>query len=145
MGDVIRKLETARFCRTLGTLLASGVPLLQALNNCQGGHQQPGHRRRRRCGHQGGQGGKGHFCSPCPGRAYFRHSALSMIKVGEETGQLDQMLIRIAVTYEKSLRQAVKRFMAFLEPVMILIMGLIIGFIVISMLLAIFSISELPF
>jgi general secretion pathway protein F len=55
------------------------------------------------------------------------------------------MLIRIAVSYEKSLRQAVKRFMGFLEPALILIMGLVIGFIVISVLLAIFSITEIPF
>lgn len=67
-----------------------------------------------------------------------------MIKVGEETGTLDQMLIQVAVIYEKSLKQAVKRFMSLLEPIMILIMGLIIGFIVISMLLAIFSISDIP-
>ena len=67
-----------------------------------------------------------------------------MIKVGEETGTLDQMLLQVAVTYEKSLKQAVKRFMSLLEPVMILVMGLIIGFIVISMLLAVFSISDIP-
>lgn len=67
-----------------------------------------------------------------------------MIKVGEETGTLDQMLLRVAVTYEKSMKQAVKRFMSLLEPVMILIMGLVIGFIVISMLLAVFSISDIP-
>ena len=68
-----------------------------------------------------------------------------MIKVGEETGQLDTMLLKVATTYEKSLREAVKRFLSLLEPLMILTMGLIIGFIVISMLLAIFSITELPF
>ena len=54
------------------------------------------------------------------------------------------MLLRVAVTYEKSLKQAVKRFMSLLEPVMILIMGLIIGFIVVSMLMAIFSITDVP-
>ncbi len=67
-----------------------------------------------------------------------------MIAVGEESGQLESMLIRIAVTYEKGLRQAVKRLMAVLEPLLILFMGLIIGFVVISMLLAIFSISDIP-
>ena len=54
------------------------------------------------------------------------------------------MLIRVAVVYEKSLKQAVKRFMAILEPVMILVLGLVIGFIVVSMLLAVFSISDIP-
>jgi general secretion pathway protein F len=54
------------------------------------------------------------------------------------------MLIKVASIYEKSLKQAVKRFMSLLEPAMILAMGLIIGFIVVSMLLAIFSISDIP-
>jgi general secretion pathway protein F len=144
MGDVIIKLETARFCRTLGTLLASGVSLLQALNNA-----------REVIGNQviasaieavskGAKEGKG-ISGPLAQAGIFPPLALSMIKVGEETGQLEPMLIRIAVTYEKSLRQAIKRFMGFLEPVLILMMGLVIGFIVISVLLAIFSITEMPF
>jgi len=70
--------------------------------------------------------------------------ALSMIQVGEETGQLDGMLLKVAATYEKSLREAVKRFISFLEPAIILGMGLIIGFIVVSMLMAVFSITDLP-
>jgi len=70
--------------------------------------------------------------------------ALSMIKVGEETGKLNEMLTRVAIIYEKSLREAIKRFVSFLEPAMILIMGLVIGFIVVSMLMAIFSITDLP-
>lgn len=144
MGDVIIKLETARFCKTLGTLLASGVPLLQALNNAG---EIIGNRAVAAavdCVSRGAKEGKG-ISFPLSQTNVFPQLALSMIKVGEETGQLDQMLIRIAVTYEKSLRQAIKRFMAFLEPVLILIMGLVIGFIVVSVLLAIFSISELPF
>lgn len=68
-----------------------------------------------------------------------------MIKVGEETGQLDNMLMKVASTYEKSLNVAIKRFMSLLEPVMIAGLGIIIAFIIISMLLPIFSILELPF
>lgn len=68
-----------------------------------------------------------------------------MMKVGEETGQLDEMLLKVATAYEKSLREAVKRFMSILEPAIILGMGLVIGFIVISMLVAVFSITDLPF
>ncbi len=68
-----------------------------------------------------------------------------MIQVGEETGQLDDMLIKVANTYEKSLNIAIKRFVSLLEPAMILFMGLLIGFIIVSMLMAIFSITELPF
>ena len=67
-----------------------------------------------------------------------------MIKVGEETSQLNTMLTKVAVIYEKSLRESIKRFVSFLEPALILLMGLVIGFIVVSMLMAIFSITDLP-
>ncbi len=143
VGDVARRLETARFCRTLGTLLRSGVPLLQALTNAK-----------EVIGNQviasaidtvssGTKEGKG-IAIPLSQANVFPPLALSMIKVGEETGQLDTMLLKVATTYEKSLREALKRFLGLLEPLMILTMGLIIGFIVISMLMAIFSITELP-
>ena len=143
MEDVIRKLETARFCRTLGTLLASGVPLLQALNNAR---EVIGNRVIAvavEAVSKGAKEGRG-VSEPLSRAGVFPPLAISMIKVGEETGTLDQMLIRVAHMYEKSLKQAVKRFMSLLEPIMILVMGLIIGFIVISMLLAVFSISDIP-
>jgi len=143
MDDVIRKLETARFCRTLGTLLAGGVSLLQALNNARdviGNRVIAGAIEAVSRGAKEGRGVSG----PLSKAGVFPPMALSMIKVGEETGTLDQMLLRVAVIYEKSLKQAVKRFMALLEPIMILAIGLIIGFIVISMLLAVFSISDIP-
>jgi len=143
MKDLIVKLETARFCRTLGTLLVSGVPLLQALNNSR---EVIGNRvvaQSIEAVSKGAKEGKG-ISAPLSRAGVFPPLALSMIKVGEETGQLDRMLIKIAVTYERILKQAVKRFMAILEPVMIMVMGLIIGFIVIAMLLAVFSIADLP-
>jgi general secretion pathway protein F len=92
----------------------------------------------------GAKEGKG-ITVPLSQTNVFPQLALSMIKVGEETGQLDTMLMKVAQTYEKSLNVAIKRFVSLLEPVMILIMGLLIAFIVISMLLAIFSITDLPF
>lgn len=143
MKDLIIKLETARFCRTLGTLLVSGVPLLQALNNAREVIGNSIVASSIEAVSKGAKEGKG-ISAPLSRAGVFPPLALSMIKVGEETGQLDQMLIKIAVTYEKILKQAVKRFMTILEPIMILAMGLIIGFIVISMLLAVFSIADLP-
>jgi general secretion pathway protein F len=68
-----------------------------------------------------------------------------MITVGEETGKLDEMLIKVAENYEASLQTALKRFISLLEPAIILLMGSLVGFIVISMLLAIFSINEISF
>jgi len=144
MGEVIRKLETARFCRTLGTLLKSGVPLLQALNNARDVISNKVIASAIDAVSAGAKEGKG-IALPLSKANAFPPLALSMIKVGEETGQLDNMLLKVASTYEKSLNTAIKRFVSLLEPVMILIMGLFIGFIVISMLVAIFSITELPF
>jgi general secretion pathway protein F len=144
MGEVIRKLETARFCRTLGTLLRSGVPLLQALNNAKDVINNQVIASAIDAVSAGAKEGKG-IAIPLSSANVFPPLALSMIKVGEETGQLDNMLMKVASTYEKSLNVAIKRFVSLLEPAMILSMGLVIGFIVISMLMAIFSITELPF
>jgi general secretion pathway protein F len=143
MGDVIRKLETARFCRTLGTLLKSGVPLLQALNNARDVISNKVIASSIDTVSQGVKQGKG-IAVPLSNVQVFPPLALSMIMVGEETGQLDSMLMKVAQTYEKSLNTAIKRFVSLLEPVLIVGMGLIIGFIVFSMLMAIFSITELP-
>lgn len=144
MGDVIGKLETARFCRTFGTLLQSGISVLQALNNSRevignriiaAGVEPVA---------KGVKEGRG-IAAPLAEADIFPALAVSMIKVGEETGQLDTALLKVAGTYEKSLKGSVKRLMGLVEPAMILCMGLMIGFIVISMLLGIFSVMDLPF
>jgi general secretion pathway protein F len=144
MGEIIRKLETARFCRTLGTLIKSGVPLLQALKNSRDVISNQAIASALEAVSQGVKEGKG-MALPLAAAGVFPPLALSMIKVGEETGQLDTMLLKVAAAYEKSLRVSIKRFISFLEPAMILGMGLVIGFIVLSMLMAIFSITDLPF
>lgn len=79
------------------------------------------------------------------GEGLFPALALNMIKVGEETGQLEQMLLKVADNYEKSVRNILKRLINLLEPALILFMGIVVGFIVISMLLAVFSLNEVPF
>jgi general secretion pathway protein F len=75
----------------------------------------------------------------------FPPLAVHLISVGEETGKLDAMLIKVAESYEENVRNTIKRFVSLLEPLIILVMGAVVGFIVISMLLAIFSINEIPF
>jgi len=144
MEDVVRKLETARFCRTLGTLLKSGVSVLAALHNSKDVISNQVIASRIDAVLKGVKEGKG-IAGPLSEAKVLPPLALSMMKVGEETGQLDTMLIKVANAYEKSLREAVKRFMGILEPAIILGMGLLIGFIVISMLVAVFSITDLPF
>lgn len=142
--DIITKLETARFCRTLGTLLKSGVPLIQALNNSKEVINNQVIASAIDNVAKGAKEGKG-VSEPLMRANIFPELAMSMIKVGEETGQLDDMLLKVAITYEKSLRLTIKRFISLIEPLMILFMGLIIGFIVLAMLMAIFSITEIPF
>jgi general secretion pathway protein F len=143
VGDVIRKVETARFCRTLGTLLHSGVSLLQALTNSRDVVTNAVMAAAINKVSKGAKEGRG-IAAPLAEARVFPPLALSMIQVGEETGQLDTMLLKIAVTYEKSLKESIKRLIGFLEPAIILGMALIIGFIVIAMLMAIFSITDLP-
>jgi general secretion pathway protein F len=71
--------------------------------------------------------------------------AVHMIGVGEETGRLDEMLAKVAQTYEENVQTAMKRFISILEPLVIVIMGGVVFFIVVSILLAIFSINQIPF
>jgi len=144
LGDVILKLETARFCRTLGALLRSGVPLLQAVKNSKeiiGNFVVSSSLDRVTKEIKEGKG----IAKPLSDAHIFPELAMSMIKVGEETGKLDVMLIKIADTYEKSLKISIKRFISILEPSLIMVMGLLVGFIVISLLMAIFSITDIPF
>jgi general secretion pathway protein F len=74
----------------------------------------------------------------------FPALAVHMILVGEESGSMDEMLIQVAQIYDEEVEIAVKRMITLLEPAMILIMGLVVAFVVISMLTAIFSINDLP-
>ncbi|MDD4091630.1 MAG: type II secretion system F family protein [Smithellaceae bacterium] len=144
MGDIILKLETARFCRTLGALLRSGVPLLQAVKNAKdiiGNFAVSSALDQVTKEIKEGKG----ISKPLADANIFPELAMSMIKVGEETGQLDVMLIKVANTYEKSLKNSIKRFIGILEPALILGMAFIVGFIVISLLMAIFSITDIPF
>ena len=144
LRDIITKIETARFFRTLGTLLQSGVPLLQAMSNAKDVISNKVIASSIDSVSKGAREGKG-IAAPLVAAQVFPQLALSMVKVGEETGQLDTMLLKVAATYEKSLKASIKRLISFMEPAMILGMGVIIGFIVISMLTAIFSITDLPF
>ncbi len=144
VGDLVRKIEAARFSRTLGTLIRSGVPILQALalvkdiiGNRVIASTMDEIRERVQKGDR--------LSKSLSDTGFFPSLAIQMITVGEETGRLDEMLLKVAESYEKVVRALIKRFVSFLEPAMILIMGLLVGFIVISMLMAIFSINEIPF
>ena len=142
LGDLVRKFETARFSRTLSALIKGGVPLLEALGTVQG---VVGNRLLARAIGQVQlrvREGKG-MARPLSESGLFPALALNMIAVGEETGKLDAMLAEVASFYDQEVKRTTKKLTSLLEPALILGMGLIIGVVVISMLLAIFSLNEL--
>jgi general secretion pathway protein F len=141
LGDALRKAETARFARSMATLVANNVPLVQSigiaaaiLNN------------RKIAGalaevSQGVKRGEG-IAAPIRKAGVFPPLAGHLLMVGEETGRLDQMFARMAEIYETDTRAAIKRFTALFEPLVILVMGVMVGALILSMLLAITSINE---
>jgi type II secretion system protein F len=144
IGDLIKKVEVARFSRTLGTLIQSGVSILPALNLVKEISQNRVISRSIAYVHDRLREGKA-ISKSLEEAGVFPPLAVHLISVGEETGKLDAMLIKVAESYEENVRNTIKRFVSLLEPLIILVMGAVVGFIVISMLLAIFSINEIPF
>jgi general secretion pathway protein F len=142
IGDLLTKIDTARFARTAGTLLKNGVPLLSAmsiaknvLGNSALGEQVDTATKDVKTG-----GGLAHALAA--GKRFPR-MALQMIAVGEETGQLDEMLLRAADTYDREVRTTIDRLMAAFVPVMTILLAGFIAVIVISMVTAILSLNEL--
>lgn len=143
IGEILKKVEMARISRTLGTLVHNAVPLVQALGIVR---EISGNRviaQAIRTVAEGVKRGEG-VAGPMRQSGVFPPLAVHLIEVGEETGRLDTMLLRLAEVYDKDVRAAVKNFIALFEPVMILVMGLVIGGIVISTVMAMVSINELP-
>ncbi len=144
VGNVIKKVEVARFARTLATLLQSGVPILSALGLVKEISQNIAVSRSIAHIHDRLREGKP-IAGTLQETGIFPPLAVHMIGVGEETGRLDEMLSKVAETFEENVQTSVKRLVSLLEPLLILVMGGVVGFIVVSMLLAIFSINEIPF
>lgn len=143
-GKLYREAAVSRFARTLGTLLGSGVPILNALEIVKGTIGSEQIAEIIASVREGVRRGRG-ISEPLKKNNIFPPLAVHMITVGEETGKLDEMLLKIADRFDLEVKTTIKRMLSFLEPVLILFMGILVGFIVISMLLAIFSINELPF
>jgi general secretion pathway protein F len=143
LGMVLRKVEVARFSRSLGTLLHGGVPLLQAMTIVReiiGNRSIAMAIEPIRNGIKKGEG----IAQPMKQSAVFPPLAMHLIEVGEESGKLDSMLIQVGDVYDVEVRNSIKNLIAFFEPALILLMGVIIGTIVVSMLMAIFSINDIP-
>jgi general secretion pathway protein F len=142
-GDVLHKVEIGRAIRTVGTLLSSGVPLLGALDVAREGAGNRVVANALGAVHDGVKRGEG-LARPMAQTGAFPTLVVHMVRVGEETGRLDDMLGRVAGTYEREVRVAVRRLVATLEPAIIVVLGLVVLGIVLAILLAILSVNELP-
>jgi general secretion pathway protein F len=142
-GPLLIKVEVARFARVAGTLLRSGVPVTTALSVVReltsnvllaAAVDRVGDGVRRGTG----------MAAAMREAGVFPPLATHMVRVGEETGRLEEMLLKVGGIFEGDARRQLKRLIALVEPCIILAMGLVVGFIVLATLLAIFSINDIP-
>ncbi len=143
IGAVIVQTEVARFARITGTLLRSGVPMLAALDVVKEMMGNLVIARAIESLSEGARRGAG-LSKPMEETGVFPRLAIHMVRVGEETGRLEEMLLKVGATFESDTRKVVKRLLALVEPSIILAMGLVVGFIVVAMLMAILSITDIP-
>lgn len=141
LGDALRKAETSRFARAMSTLVANSVPLVQSLHISAGILYNSRMANALKEVAQGVKRGEG-LAQPLARTHMFPVLASHLLTVGEETGKLDLMFARMADIYEDETRVSIKRFTSVFEPVVILVMGLIVGALVLSMLIAITSIND---
>jgi len=141
LGDALLKAETSRFARAMATLVSNSVPLVQSigiaaatLNNRTISQALAGVA----LGVKRGEG----IAVPMRKAGVFPPLAAHLLTVGEETGRLDQMFARMADIYENDTRAAIRRFTSLFEPLIILLMGIVVGALILSMLLAITSIND---
>jgi len=142
LGDAVRKAETARFARAMSTLVGNSVPLVQSigisgaiLNN----RKMARSLEEVSLGVKRGEG----IAAPLRRSGAFPALAGHLLSVGEETGRLDAMFARMADIYEADTKTAIKRFTSLFEPMVILVMGIMVGGLILSMLLAITSINDM--
>ena len=133
-GTLVKRTAIAQFSRTLGTLLSSGVPILQALVIVRDTTASGVVRRASQSGHGGVKEGES-VTDPLASSGVFPPMVVSMVQVGEETGQLPDMLTRIANTYDDEVDNAVAGLTAAIEPALIIFLAVVVGTIVIAMFL----------
>jgi len=142
VGGMILRIEVARFARTLATLLQNGIPLLKALGivkNTMSNRVLAGGIEKVASGLREGQS----LADPLAKSTQFPAFAVHMIKVGEESGNLPDILLQVAETYDRDTRVTLKRSLSLLEPILILVLGAIIAAVIISILVAILGVNEL--
>lgn len=141
LGDALRKAETARFGRAMGTLVAASVPLVQSIGISRGILNNRRIAQSLDAVIQGVKRGEG-IAGPLQRAGQFPPLAGHLLSVGEETGHLDTMFQRMADIYDSETRSAIRRFTSLFEPLIILVMGIVVGTLILSLMLAITSIND---
>ena len=141
LGDALRKAETARFARAMGTLVSNSVPLVQSIGIAGATLNNQKIARSLETVATGVKRGEG-IAAPLKRAGQFPPLAGHLLSVGEETGRLDTMFVRMADIYDADTRTAIRRFTSLFEPLIILTMGLIVGTLILSILVAIVSIND---
>ena len=140
-GDVIRKAQSAQFARAMGTLISNGVPLVQTLTISRAIMTNRRMSDALEIVAQGIKRGEG-VSTPLTRSGQFPLLLSHLIAVGEETGRLDAMFLRAAEIYDADTRSAIKRFTSLFEPLIILFMGVVIGSLILSLMMAITSLND---
>lgn len=143
LGPLLAKVDTARLARTLGALLANGVPLLNALAIARDTLGNASLREAIALAAAGAKEGRG-LAGPLGQSQAFPTIAVHLISVGERSGRLEPMLLKIAEMFDRDVRATIERLMALLVPLMTVTLGLIIALIIGAILMAILSAYELP-
>jgi type II secretion system protein F len=141
-GDIVKKNAVSRFSRTLGTLLKSGVAILSALDISKAAMANVVLMEDIDEASAGIKQGKG-LAEILRQSRYFPPMVTDMIAVGEEGGNLDEVLVNVAESYDVQVERAVRVFVALFEPALLLVMATLVGFIVIAMLLPVFTLSTI--
>ncbi|HLF91882.1 MAG TPA: type II secretion system F family protein [Planctomycetota bacterium] len=141
IGMIIKKSVIARFCRTLGTLLQSGVPILEALAIVKNATGNEVVSNAIGTVHDSIREGES-IAEPLAACGVFDDIVINMIDVGEETGELDKMLLKIADNYDAEVDAAVSALMSVMEPILIVGLGFTVGFIVVALFLPLISLLE---
>lgn len=143
LNKLTMKMIISRFARTFGTLLQSGVPILEAIRISRDVIDNDAISKKLFLLEEGVSKGRG-ISQPLKESGVFPPIFNQMVIVGEEAGRLEETFLLIAERFEAETRNLIKRFVSLFEPALILIMGVIVGLIVVSMLLGIFSINDIP-
>jgi type IV pilus assembly protein PilC len=140
-GDIQRKSAVSRFSRTLGTLVTSGVPILQALNITRDTAGNVIIANAIDKVHEAVKEGES-IVTPLNASKVFPAMVISMVDVGEETGQLPEMLLKVADVYDDEVDNAVTALTSILEPVMIVVLALVVGAVVFALFLPLIEIIK---